>query len=223
MTSRHDDMTFCNMSVKCSNDLPVWWNLWFTFRLIFLCSIEPEIALHVIMTSWRHVMTSRHDDMTFCNMSVKCSNDLPVWWNPWFTFRLIFLCSIDPEIALHVIMTSWRHVVTSSMYGNILYKVPYKLTCVVEPLNQSWYCVTMWNDTGMWLDISLHVRMSSSWHHDMTAWRHGLMVTSYEVPQWRIYVDEPRNRITDRVSIASINKSSIYRLDIKKHIAYPKG
>ena len=127
------------------------------------------------MTSWRHVMTSRHDDVTFCNMSVKCSNDLPVWWNPWFTFGSIFLCSLEPEIAFHVIMTSWRHVVTSSIYGNILYKVLYKLTCVVGPLNQSWYIAFL---CWMTLDISLHVRMSSSWHHDMTAERHVLMVTS---------------------------------------------
>ena len=153
---------------------------WFTFGLIFLCSIEPEIALHVIMTSWRHVMTSRHDDMTFCNMSVTCSNDLPVWWNLWFTFGLIFLCSIEPEIALNAIMTSWRHVVTSSIYGDILYKVPNKLTCVVGPQNQSWYCVSMLNDTGNKLACQ-DVVIMTSWHDGMgrmASWVYGNIIWS---------------------------------------------
>ena len=129
------------------------------------------------MTAWRHVMTSRHDDMTFCNMSVKCSNDLLVWWNPWFTFGLIFLCSIEPEIALHVIMTSWRHVVTSSFYGNVLYEVPYKLTCVVGPLNQSWYCVSMLNDTGYKLACQ-DVVIMTSWHDGMVSWVDGNIIWS---------------------------------------------
>ena len=121
------------------------------------------------MTSWRHVTTSRNDDMTFCNMSVKCSNDLPVWWKFWFTFGWIFLCSIGPEKALHVIMTSWRHVVTSSIYNDILYKVPYKLTCVVGPLNQSWYCVSMLNDIGYKLAFQDDV-IVTSWHDGMVSW-----------------------------------------------------
>ena len=140
--------------------------------ITFLCWISPVIALHVKMTAWRHVMTSRHDDMTFCNMSVKSFNDLLVWWNPWFTFGLIFLCSIEPEIALHVIMTSWRHVVTSSIYNSILYKVPYKLICVVGPLNQNRYCVSMLNDTGYKLACQ-DVVIMTSWHDGMASWVDG--------------------------------------------------
>ena len=129
------------------------------------------------VTSWYHVMTSRHDDMTFCNMSVKCSNDLLVWWNPWFTFWLMFLCSKEPEIALHVIMTSWRNLMTSSIYGNILYKVSYKPTCVVGPLNQSWYCVSMLNDTGYKLACQ-DVVIMTSWYDGMTSWMDGNSIWS---------------------------------------------
>ena len=133
MTSCHDVITWRHGLTATCCKVAHWPTCvvkpWNKFGIRFICWLVPEIVLHVTITSWRHVMTSWH----FCNMCVKCSNDLSVWWNPWFTIGLLFLCPIAPVIALHVTMTSWRPVMTSRVDGNSC-KVSQWPTCVVKTL-----------------------------------------------------------------------------------------
>ena len=96
------------------------------FRIRFICWLAPEIVLHV--TKWRHDIMSWRQGLTAtcCKVAQWPTYVVKPWTLIWN--QVYMLISAWDCFACHE-MTSWRHVMTSRVDGNMLYSGPMTYPC----------------------------------------------------------------------------------------------